>query len=132
MKADAETAKEIDAAIHALTAAYKARDVQALLACFAPDPDVVLYGTGVDEKRTGPEQIRFQAERDWSQTESAELTFASCAASAAGNVAWAALEGAFKLRAAGETMNFPVRASLVFEQREGRWLIAHAHFSSPG
>lgn len=131
MKADAQTAKEIEAVIDALTAAYKARNVQNLLACFSPDPDVVLYGTGVDEKRTGQAQIRFQAERDWSQTESAELSFASCALSAAGNVAWAAVEGAFDLRAGGEAMKFPVRASLVFEKRGGRWLIMHAHFSSP-
>jgi hypothetical protein len=41
------------------------------MALCASDADVVLYGTGADEERVGPVQIRTQVERDWSQTESA-------------------------------------------------------------
>ena len=37
------------------------REIDRMLACFAPDPDVVLYGTGADEKRVGLGEIEAQA-----------------------------------------------------------------------
>jgi len=37
------------------------------MAFFADDADVFLYGTGVDEARTGPTEIRAQIARDLSQ-----------------------------------------------------------------
>jgi ketosteroid isomerase-like protein len=131
MKADAHIAGEIEAAIKALTVAYRARNVNELMACFAPDSDVVLYGTGVDEKRIGPEQIRFQVERDWNQTESIEMSFAWSSISAVNNVAWAAMDGVFNIQAQGQGMTLPVRASFVLEKRVGKWLIVHSHFSTP-
>jgi ketosteroid isomerase-like protein len=131
MKADAHTAGEIEAVIKALTVAYKTRNLNDVMACIAPDSDVVLYGTGVDEKRIGPEQIRFQVERDWNQTESIEMSFTSNSISTAGNVAWAAMDGVFNIRAQGQDMTLPVRASFVLEKRAGKWLIVHSHFSMP-
>ena len=56
--------------------------------CLAPDADVVLYGTGADEKRIGPEQIQSQDERDWAQTESIAMSFPWSSISGAGTVAW--------------------------------------------
>lgn len=130
MKADAETTAAVEAVIERMAEAYKGRDLEGIMACFAPDPDTILFGTGAEEKRTGPEEIQFQVERDWSQTDSVALAFSSCAVSAAGAVAWAALEGVFELQANGERMSFPARVSLVLELRDGRWLIVHSHFSS--
>jgi ketosteroid isomerase-like protein len=131
MSAEMKTTQEIEGAIEAMTLAYRSRKVDDLLACFAPDSDAVLYGTGGDEKRIGPEQIRAQVERDWGQTESAEMAFSWKSIGAAGNVAWAALDGAFNLTAGGQALSLPARVSLVFEKRDGQWLIVHSHFSTP-
>jgi uncharacterized protein (TIGR02246 family) len=131
MKADAQTANEVEAAIKAFMAAYKARRLNDVLACFVPDPDVMIYGTGADERRIGPEQIRLQVERDWSQAEHIEMSLNTTSISAAGPVAWAAMDGAFEVRAGGQAMTMPVRASAVLEKRDGKWLIVHAHFSTP-
>lgn len=131
MKADKQTEAEIKAILQRLTDAYGKRDLQGVLACFASDADVVLYGTGADEKRIGPDQIRTQVERDWAQTETAAMSFAWISVSAAGAVAWAAVDGTFKLRAAGQAMAIPARVSFVFEKRGGQWLIVHSHFSTP-
>ena len=131
MKADARTTREIEAAIEKFASAYKARQLQDLIGCFATDADVVLYGTGADEKRVGPEQVRVQVERDWAQTESIEMSFTWMLISAAGSVAWAALDGAFNILAGGQQMALPARVSLVLEKRGGKWLIVHAHFSTP-
>lgn len=84
MKADTSTESEVTTALQKLTDAYAKRDLKAFLACFASDTDVVLYGTGADEKRIGLEQIRIQVERDWAQSESAAMSFTWNSISAAG------------------------------------------------
>lgn len=131
MKAPSPIASEVEAVISKMTDAYASRDIAGLMACFAPDDDIVLYGTGADEKRVGPRAIRAQAERDWAQTENAAMTFRSQTISAAGNVAWASMDGSFDVRADGEDISMPARVSVVLEKRGDRWLIVHAHFSLP-
>jgi len=131
MKADSATEREVTATLERLTNAYAKRDITGFLECFASDADVVLFGTGADEKRIGREQIRTQAERDWAQSESSAISFAWASVSAAGSVAWAALDGAFEFRVEGNDMELPARVSVVFEKRGGAWLVVHAHFSIP-
>ena len=65
MKADAKTEAEIMAVLNQLIEAYKKQDLDGALALYAPDPDVVTIGTGVDEKRVGLAERRTQLERDW-------------------------------------------------------------------
>jgi uncharacterized protein (TIGR02246 family) len=131
MKADMQTTEEVKAALERLADAYASRDLAKFMACFAPDADVVLYGTGADEKRVGPEAIRTQVERDWAQTETAAMVFSWMSVSAAGPVAWAAVDSAFHLRASGQGIDLPARVSFVLERRAGTWQIVHAHFSVP-
>lgn len=131
MKADAKTTEEVMATVKRFTDAYQARNLQGVLDCLVPDADLVLYGTGADEKRIGPAQARAQVERDWAQSDSIALSFGWSSVSAAGPVAWAAMDGSFTVRAGGSEMTVPARVSLVLENRTGRWLIAHMHFSTP-
>jgi len=131
MRADAVTEAEVQAALKSMNDAYVRRDLSAFMASFAEDRDAVLYGTGADEKRVGPDEIRKQVERDWAQSESAQMAFQSTSISAAGNVAWAAADGKFKFRVGGQDAEFLARASFVLEKRGGKWLIVHAHFSTP-
>lgn len=87
MKADAKTRAAIVAVMKKFADSYAKRDLNGLLSLFVSDPDVVLIGTGTDEKRVGLTQIKFQAERDWSQSESANISFGKALVSAAGSVA---------------------------------------------
>lgn len=131
MKADEQTIKGVEATISKMTSAYKAHNLQALMECFVADDDALLIGTGPDEQRMGPEQIRLQAERDWAQTDYIEMALAPKSISAAGPVAWAYLDGAFNIQAGGHAMALPSRVSLVLEHRGNQWLIVHSHFSTP-
>lgn len=131
MKANNKTESEVKAVLQTMADAYAERDLRKLMRCFAPDVDAVLYGTGADEKRIGPEEISVQVHRDWAQTEAATMVFASTSVSAAGTVAWAAIDGSFKLQAGGQNMNLPARITFVLEKRDGNWLIVHSHFSTP-
>jgi uncharacterized protein (TIGR02246 family) len=131
MKADAQIETQVNSSLTAFAEAYAARDLERVMKRFAGDPDVVLYGTGADEKRVGPEAIRFQTRRDWEQTDSIAIRFDSIAISAAGPVAWAAVDGAFEFSAGGESGTLPTRITFVLEERDGDWLIVHSHFSLP-
>jgi ketosteroid isomerase-like protein len=131
MKADAITESAVKAVLVKVTEGYAKRDLALLLSAFAPDPDVVMYGTGADEKRIGLSQIQAQAERDWSQAESAAITYEWTAVSAAGAVAWAAADASFKLKADGQEISLPARLTCVLEKRGEQWLIVQAHFSLP-
>ncbi len=131
MKADAKTEKEVLAVLNKLAEGYARRDLNGVLALCAPDPDHVMYGTGVDEKRIGLAEIKAQAERDWSQTEAAALEFSWTSVSAAGNVAWLAADATFKATAAGQELAFPARLTAVLERRGDKWLFVQSHFSFP-
>ncbi len=131
MKADAVTEAGVKKTMSRVVDSYKRRDMDALLACFAPDADTLMYGTGADEKRVGPAEIRYQAQRDWDQTDDISMVFNEMSVSAAGPVAWVASEGGFHIRAGGQEFNVPARLSLVLEKRNGDWLIVQSHFSMP-
>jgi ketosteroid isomerase-like protein len=113
MKANAKTEKEIRAAVNRMKDSYQRQDMDALLACFAPNGDTIMYGTGADEKRIGLDEIRIQAQRDWAQTDAIAVTFDWMSISAAGPVAWAAMDGRFEIRANGQEMSMPARLTLV-------------------
>jgi ketosteroid isomerase-like protein len=131
MKADPTTYQTIRSVLEGWTESYRQRDIKRLLAAVAPDPDVIMYGTGADEKRIGLAGIQAQAERDWSQTESAAFSLTEPTISAAGSVAWVAADAVFQLTAGGQEMALPARFTGVFEKREDQWLIVQAHFSLP-
>jgi ketosteroid isomerase-like protein len=129
MKADVKTEAAVKSVLDKVAEGYAKLDLALLQAAFAPDPDVVMYGTGADEKRIGLAEIQVQAERDWSQTEAAAVTFGWTSVSAAGSVAWVATDAALNLKAGGQDMNLPVRITFVLERRGEDWLIVQAHFS---
>lgn len=132
MKADAYVSREIDQVLHDLLNAYKARDIEKLMACFSEDDDASLIGTSADEQRIGAREIRVQAERDWTNTEAAEIVVINPHISCAGRVAWVFAEGAFNLTINGQLLRMPARMTWVLEKRENSWRIQHAHFSTPG
>lgn len=131
MRADAQTEAAVANAFKRLWDAYAARDGGALLSMFVPDPDVVLYGTGADEKRVGLAQIKMRFERDWSQSEAASLTFDWHAVSAVDGLALVAADGAVHAEVQGEDVTMPVRVTTVYAQRENKWLVAQMHVSMP-
>jgi ketosteroid isomerase-like protein len=131
MKADQETEAAVLAVMDSWLSSYQKRDIQGLMRLVAPDEDVLLYGTGIDEKRIGPAQYRLQAERDWAQTEALAFDFAARHVSAAGPVAWVAGDGLGQGRVGGQTIAFPLRMTAVLEKRGDNWLIVQSHVSVP-
>jgi ketosteroid isomerase-like protein len=131
MTADSHTQDEVVAALQRMTVAYQKRDLEAVMAAFGSDPDVMLFGTGADEVRRGKDAIRTQVQRDWGQSDEVSLALRWGPVSAAGDVAWAWAEGSFDFRAGDVEGSLPARLSAVLERRDGQWLIVHSHFSTP-
>jgi ketosteroid isomerase-like protein len=131
MKANSEVEAQVKGTLRKFVDAYANRDMKALMECFAPDDDVVLYGTGADEKRVGFQEMRAQVERDWAQTDSIAISFTWTSVSAAHGVAWVAADSIFSFTVGGESGTLPARLTVVLEEREGQWLIVQSHFSVP-
>ncbi len=131
MKADARTEGEVIASLRGFFEAFEKRDMERILSCFAPDPDVMMIGTGADEKRVGLQEIRTQIERDWRQSESAAIKPERTSVSASGAVAWVAADLSLQARVKGREIVMPGRLTVVMEKREGRWLWMLSHLSVP-
>jgi ketosteroid isomerase-like protein len=131
MIADSKTHSEVVSVLKGMFEAYKKRDLQGMLACMASDPDVVVIGSGEDERAIGPAEFGKSASRDWAQSESASVAFKDAHASMAGSVAWFDADVAFQFTIAKEKTNLPGRLTGVLEKKSGKWLIMQLHFSLP-
>jgi ketosteroid isomerase-like protein len=131
MKADAGTEAAVLATLNLFNESYAKRDARRLMDLFVTDPDVLIIGTGADERRIGPADIRALAERDWTQSDAAMFDFQWTAVSSAGAVAWLAAEGVVRATGGGQEQVLPIRLTAVLEQRGDRWLFVQAHASLP-
>jgi hypothetical protein len=93
--------------------------VELLRAVFAPDPEVVMYSPGAAGRVVGLEEIVAKAEGDWARSDSASLTYRRTSVSAAGTVAWAAVDADSTVEAGGQETTLPVHISFVLDERDG-------------
>lgn len=129
----ANAAKEaaVLAVLHAFADAYARRDLEGMMSHFAPDPTLVLFGTGPDERRVGADEIREQIQRDFDQSESISIAWSWHAITVSGRLAWVAAEAQVHARVQGHDIAVPLRVTFVCEQRKQAWLVVQGHLSSP-
>ena len=131
MKADPQTEAEVMNVMNQSIEAFATRDLDALLSLYAPDPDVVVIGTGGDEKRVGLADVKVLFERDFAQFEDASLTIGWHSVSAAGSVAWVIADLTLCANADRREISLQARSTAVLEQRGDRRFIVQLHASSP-
>jgi uncharacterized protein (TIGR02246 family) len=131
MKAAPDTETAVMNVVNQFAEAFAKRDLNAMLALYAPDPDVVVIGTGGDEKRIGLAEIKALFERDFAQFRDASLKIVWHSVSAAGPVAWVAADAIVRADTGNREIDLQVRLTFVLEQRGDRWLIAQFHGSAP-
>jgi ketosteroid isomerase-like protein len=131
MKADAQTEAEIKALGENVWKEYARKDLEASMGLWTSDPDLVAIGTGADELRLGPEELRRGLRRDFAQAEDIEITTEWLSISAAGNVAWSAANARLSGTIDGEAATLLCRLSTVYEKRNGTWQIMLLHLSLP-
>lgn len=131
MKADGKTEAEVMNVLKRFIKAYHDKDLSSMLKLFAPDPDVVFYGNGDDEKSIGITGIREQAEHDWLQSASVSLEVKWSSVSSAGAVAWLAADIEIRAGVGGLEMSLPARLTAVLERRANEWFFVQWHSSLP-
>jgi len=131
MQATRKTVAEIQAVLDKFCTGYGNKDIDALLNLFDSDPDVLVIGTGEDEKRTGLEEIRIQFERDFCQSERLTVDFENVAISQQDSVCWIAGDTNVYFTAEERAMHVLLRFTAVLIHHDGKWLFVQTHFSVP-
>ena len=130
MAVDAETEAGVQKTLEQFRRGYELKDMELIVGCFA-DEDVTIIGTAVDEKRIGLGQIKFQVERDWSQTQSIRMSYADTLISSSGSVAWSISDVDIVVESGGQTISLQARFTVVMEEIRQTWRIRHSHLSLP-
>ncbi len=132
MKASPEIEAGVMATLSGFAKTYENRDMEGLVSYLVPDPDVVIIGSGADEKRVGIAEIMHQVERDWAQSEAASMDIQNPMVSAAGKAAWLTCDVILHAKVGGKDINMPAfRLTAVFEQRGKKWFMTQWHLSLP-
>lgn len=132
MKADARTEAAVMRALKRNIDAYAQRDIKAALATFVPDPDLVILGTGPDEKTVGLDELQKGLERDFAQSQAATWEFGRRTVSTEGSVAWVTADATIHARVGRKKITMsPLRYTVVLVHRGRKWLIAQSHLSMP-
>ena len=130
MRADAQTEAALLEILESFCSRFAARDAGGVMRVFAPDTDVVMV-TSEDALLRGPDEIAAFLQRYVRGTDTYSWTWDRCDVSAAGAVGWLLAEGTETAAAEGREEKHPYRMSVVCEKRDGRWLLAQIHGSSP-
>jgi ketosteroid isomerase-like protein len=131
VKADNKTETEVKAALRQFVQTYTRRDVEGTLKLLAPDPDLLIIGTGPDEKIAGIEQARVHIKRDFEQAGDMSIELGPIEVSAAGPAAWTCTDSTWRVKLGGQEMKYHWRWTMVLEKRQGKWLIVQSHLSAP-
>ncbi|WP_353809900.1 nuclear transport factor 2 family protein [Agromyces sp. SYSU T00194] len=122
---------EIGAVLEGWSDAYRAQDVEALLAMGYGD-DVQLVGTGADEVRFGLDEYRVQAERDFSQADEVEMRFTNVHATIVGDAAFAYCDVAVVGTVGGQSFAAPgLRLTVGLVRTDAGWRFVQTHLSAP-
>ncbi len=131
MEASQEIVDSVHEILKKISQAYFDKDLEGMMQLYVQDPDLVAIGADRDEWVKGSEDLRNGFNRDMTQAEEIKVDFEDVTVSSSGNVAWASGHMAMEVMVDDKEIIMFGRLSLVLEQRDNKWLIAHLHFSVP-
>jgi ketosteroid isomerase-like protein len=131
MRADTKTEAEVINVVKGGLEEFTKGDLDAVLAFFAPDPDVIVIGTGRDEKGVGLVEIGQILGRAIAQFEEASFKFGWHSVSATGSVALLAADVTLYVQTGDRQITEQLRLTVGLEQRGDKWLIMQWHDSLP-
>jgi uncharacterized protein (TIGR02246 family) len=130
MKADGQTEAAMVGMLDRFCSAFEARDVEAVMQLFAPDPDVVVV-TSEESLLRGPDELQ-DFLRAYVQGPTAySWTWDHVKVSNADNVAWLIAEGTETAATQAGEQKHPYRMTMVCQKRDEHWLLLQVHGSSP-
>ncbi|RJK93157.1 nuclear transport factor 2 family protein [Vallicoccus soli] len=118
----ADGADAVAEAVGRLSAAFAARDVDAVLACFAPGDAVLYAGSEEGEVAVGRDGLRALLTDVLGRDEAYAFAPLAGAVVPVGRALHVVCEARGSATAAGEREDFPYRLSGVLEEHAGHWL----------
>ena len=131
MKADAKTETEVMNDVKQCFEAFATKDLDAVMASFAPEPDLVVIGTGADERGVGFAEVKAIFERAFSQFDEAFFDFGWHSVSVVGSLALLATDIDLRVKAGNREISRQIRLTAVVEKRGDKWLVLQSHDSVP-
>lgn len=101
---------------------------------WAPDADIILFGTESDEQLLGIESIKNAMEKQFDEFDNTLINISDqkIRINRAGNTAWFSEILNYNFIYLGEDMSFEgIRFTGVLEKRDGRWQLVQGHLSVP-
>ena len=126
-----KTEAGVQRVIDQVAEAFEERDIEKMMALFSDGDDLVVIGTGADERKVGKAEARSLFKRDWAQSEASSIIYNWKQVSITGDVAWATADATVYARVAQREIHLPIRLTLVMKRSGARWSIVHWHASVP-
>jgi uncharacterized protein (TIGR02246 family) len=130
MKADAQTEAATVGMLESFCSAFQARDAEAVMRLFAPDPDLVVV-TSEQSLLRGPDELQAFLRAYVQGPTTYSWTWDRLEVSTADAVTWLLAEGTETAATQGGEHTHPYRMTMVCEKRDERWLLVQVHGSSP-
>jgi len=131
MKLTEKTELGVQSTLDKVAEAFEERDLDKMMSLFSTDEDIIVIGTGADEKKVGKSEARSLFKRDWSQSEASSIVYNWKSISAEGKFAWATVEATFYARIGSREIHLPTRITIILKKLGKEWLIVHWHASLP-
>ena len=129
-------AEGVRAAASAFYAALNARDIRAMEALWAPDPEVVMIhpsGPFARAPAVGPEAVRRSFAEAWPRF--AEWSVRVDGMRVRVGQGWAAVLATtpvhVRMQSEDAAHDYTALTTILYERRDGHWLIVHQHVSQP-
>jgi len=114
--------------------AREGEDFMTVEQIWAPDADIVLFGTEGDEQLVGIETIKKAMSRQFDEVENTLINISDqkIKVNKSGNTAWFSEVLDYNFIYMGEDMAFEgIRFTGVLEKRDGKWKLVQGHLSVP-
>jgi ketosteroid isomerase-like protein len=131
MKLTEKTELGVESTLDKVAEAFEERDLDKMMSLFSSDEDIIVIGTGADEKKVGKSEARSLFKRDWSQSEASSIVYNWKSISVEGKFAWATTEATFYARIGSREIHLPTRMTIIMKKLAKEWQIVHWHASVP-
>jgi len=110
---------------------YQDKNLDKVLAFYENSKDLVVIGSGVDEKIFGYDTLKKQLERDFEQSGSLQITLKNMKIDMIDKVSWVYTDLEAKIGVQDTEIIMKARVTLVLVKKENKWVLVQEHFSMP-
>lgn len=111
--------------------AYKKKDRDKALSCFANEPSTVLIGSETGEKCVGYEELKEQITKDFKKYEFTKIDLPWKTVTIKGPIALLSAEVDLAVKVGEEEQKGVARLTTAMEKKKDEWLIVQSHISFP-